>query len=186
SVLRRVACPPPPADADPRAASVPEESAAARARLSPADGVMLQAVWFDPGPGGRGLLHLVVHHLVVDTVSWRVLAADLAQAYGGAVPPGASTPFRSWARALRARDVRAELPYWTSVLSGGDAPIARTPSRAASAETGAETDAGAAGSAAARSAARAGGGEGGYGPARRLIRTLPPEPARPLPFGGAA
>ncbi|SDR27363.1 non-ribosomal peptide synthetase [Thermostaphylospora chromogena] len=186
SVLRRVACPPPPADADPRAASVPEESAAARARLSPADGVMLQAVWFDPGPGGRGLLHLVVHHLVVDTVSWRVIAADLAQAYGGAVPPGRSTPFRSWARALRARDVRAELPYWTSVLSGGDAPIARTPSRAASAETGAETDAGAAGSAAARSAARAGGGEGGYGPARRLIRTLPPEPARRLPFGAAA
>src|SRR5690606_25271134 len=119
AVLRRVECPASPADVDPRAAFVSGESAAARARLSPADGVMLQAVWFDPGPGGRGLLHLVVHHLVVDTVSWRVIAADLAQAYGGAVPPGRSTPFRSWARALRDRDVQAELPHWTSVLSQG-------------------------------------------------------------------
>ncbi len=57
------------------------ERAAAAARLDPAAGVMVQASWLDRGPGQGGLLVLVIHHLVVDGVSWRVLLPDLETAW---------------------------------------------------------------------------------------------------------
>ncbi|WP_245592698.1 AMP-binding enzyme, partial [Actinomadura rifamycini] len=43
------------------------------ARLDPRAGAMVRAVWFDAGRDAPGRLLLVVHHLVVDGVSWRVL-----------------------------------------------------------------------------------------------------------------
>ena len=42
---------------------------------------MVQAVWFDAGPAQPGRLLLIVHHLAVDGVSWRILLPDLR-------PPG--------------------------------------------------------------------------------------------------
>ncbi|MEU4510598.1 amino acid adenylation domain-containing protein [Nonomuraea wenchangensis] len=92
-------------------ALLPGALAAARAELAPRDGVMLRAVRH------RDLLHLVAHHLVVDGVSWRILAEDLAQAYAATTPLTRSTSFRTWARALPALDRRAELPYWTDTLA---------------------------------------------------------------------
>ncbi|MFI8214592.1 non-ribosomal peptide synthase/polyketide synthase [Streptomyces sp. NPDC085932] len=105
-------------------AAVTEQARAARARLAPADGRMLQAVWFDRGPGSEGLLVLVANHLVVDGVSWRILVPDLVTAYeGGALAP-VGTSWRQWACALAelAEHPRteAELDHWRSVL--GDAP----------------------------------------------------------------
>lgn len=49
-------------------------------RLSPEDGTVFRAVWFDAGLERRGRLLLVLHHLVVDAVSWRVILADVARA----------------------------------------------------------------------------------------------------------
>ncbi|WP_231975469.1 non-ribosomal peptide synthetase, partial [Mycobacterium sp. E1715] len=46
---------------------------AARSHLNPAAGVMLRAVWAE----GTGRLALIVHHLAVDGVSWRILLEDL-------------------------------------------------------------------------------------------------------------
>ncbi|MCZ9338814.1 condensation domain-containing protein, partial [Streptomyces sp. TRM76130] len=61
------------------------------------------------GPGATGRLLLVADHLVVDGVSWRVLLADLAAAYGelsagrpAGLPP-VVTSFRQWARGLAAQ-----------------------------------------------------------------------------------
>ncbi len=59
------------------------EGTAARARLAPRDGTMVQAVWFDAGPDRQGRLLLAVHHLAVDGVSWRILLPDLAEALAG-------------------------------------------------------------------------------------------------------
>ncbi|MCZ9343497.1 phosphopantetheine-binding protein, partial [Streptomyces sp. TRM76130] len=56
------------------------EAEGAVGRLDPPTGVMFDAVWFDEGPGRAGRLLLVANHLVMDTVSWRVLLADLASA----------------------------------------------------------------------------------------------------------
>ena len=58
------------------------EAAAATARLAPRAGVMIQVAWLDRGPARPGRLVLVIHHLVVDGVSLRILLEDLAT--GGA------------------------------------------------------------------------------------------------------
>ncbi|MFD0266204.1 amino acid adenylation domain-containing protein [Streptomyces sp. NPDC127106] len=97
--------------------------AAALEGLSPAEGIMLQAVWFDRGPDETGRLLVLVHHLVVDAVSWRILLPDLVTAYTQAehgeepkLEPVA-TSFRGWATALhddRALTARrdTELEHW--------------------------------------------------------------------------
>ena len=47
--------------------------AEARSRLNPATGAMLSALWV----ATTGKLVLIIHHLAVDAVSWRILLEDL-------------------------------------------------------------------------------------------------------------
>ncbi|MFK8844069.1 condensation domain-containing protein [Streptomyces sp. Ac-502] len=76
------------------------EARAASGRLDPRTGTTLRAVWFDRGSGRPGRLAVVVHHLVFDAVSWRILLPDLAAAWtdpeGQLAPVAAS--FRTYAR----------------------------------------------------------------------------------------
>ena len=106
---------------------IAEQAEAAEARLAPASGVMVQAVWFDAGAQRPGRLLLTIHHLAVDGVSWRILLPDLAAAWEAgadgqafALPPR-GTSFRQWAQLLtdRAQDphVTGELAFWTGTLS---------------------------------------------------------------------
>ncbi|WP_433047028.1 amino acid adenylation domain-containing protein [Dactylosporangium sp. CS-033363] len=92
------------------AGTLAEEHAAAIGRLDPRAGRMLQAVWH---PSARWLL-LVAHHLVVDGVSWRIIAGDLAEAWAGRDLAPVGTSLRSWARGLEQLDRRAELPLWAN------------------------------------------------------------------------
>ncbi|HEX6640477.1 MAG TPA: amino acid adenylation domain-containing protein, partial [Thermoanaerobaculia bacterium] len=87
----------------------------AAGRLDPRAGRMLEAVWFPEGDGG--LLLLVIHHLAVDAVSWRILADDLRNP----ARETRGTPFRTWARLLdeHAANVIAELPAWEAILDRG-------------------------------------------------------------------
>ncbi|MFF8959712.1 amino acid adenylation domain-containing protein [Streptomyces sp. NPDC014894] len=95
------------------------------AGLDPAAGRMVRARVWRPGGPGSGRLLLVVHHLVVDGVSWRILLDDLAQAWSavaeGRAPALAPVPtsFRGWAHALteRAAGRAAELPLWREALT---------------------------------------------------------------------
>ncbi|MFG2846318.1 amino acid adenylation domain-containing protein [Kitasatospora sp. NPDC048296] len=110
------------ADDDRLRATVAAQARAARARLEPRAGVMLQAVWFDAGSEASGRLLVMVHHLVVDGVSWRILLPDLAAAYQGTALQPTGTSLRTWATALVAESDRrtTELPYWQSVLAEGE------------------------------------------------------------------
>ncbi|WP_083211115.1 non-ribosomal peptide synthetase [Mycolicibacterium porcinum] len=81
---------------------------AARERLNPAAGAMVHALWAD----NTNQLALLIHHLAVDGVSWRILLEDLniawAQHSSGqpvALPAG-GTSFAGWSELLaeRARD----------------------------------------------------------------------------------
>ncbi|BBY20963.1 non-ribosomal peptide synthetase [Mycobacterium stomatepiae] len=74
----------------------------ARSRLNPAAGIMLSALWV----GSTSQLVLIIHHLAVDGVSWRILLEDLniawAQHHSGqplALPPG-GTSFARWSSLL--------------------------------------------------------------------------------------
>nr|WP_157880143.1 non-ribosomal peptide synthetase [Streptomyces natalensis] len=111
---------------------VAEELDAAAGRLEPAAGVMAQFVWLrhDEGPGW---LLVVLHHLVVDGVSWRILLPDFAAAWERvrdgrpAALPEVATSARRWSHAVveeASRPVReAELPVWRGQLSGPDPVI---------------------------------------------------------------
>ena len=102
--------------------------AAAGDRLSLAEGVLVQGVWLDAGPGVEGLLVLVVHHLVVDGVSWRVLVPDVREGLVAAVAgrgvrlAPVATSFRRWARYLvgEARSRVGELGFWRGVRGVAD------------------------------------------------------------------
>ncbi|WP_240930238.1 non-ribosomal peptide synthetase, partial [Streptomyces coryli] len=116
---------------------IDEESRAATRRLDPSAGVMGQIVWFDGGPEAPGQLLIVIDHLVVDGVSWRVLLPDLAEAYT-ALAAGSDvtlepvpTSFRHWARELSAQAASeerlAELPQWTAALQAPDPLLTTQP-----------------------------------------------------------
>ncbi|WP_435405658.1 amino acid adenylation domain-containing protein [Mycolicibacterium houstonense] len=97
--------------------------AAARSRLNPAAGAMLSAVW----SSATGQLGLVVHHLAIDGVSWRIVLEDLNIAWtqhrGGqpVLLPPAATSFTGWANLLaehaRHPDVVAQAGTWRQVTS---------------------------------------------------------------------
>jgi amino acid adenylation domain-containing protein/non-ribosomal peptide synthase protein (TIGR01720 family) len=106
------------------------EAVSAIARLAPQAGVMVQVVWLDRGAARFGWLMVVIHHLVVDGVSLRILLEDLAtggvQLAAGRAPvlEPCRTSFRRWAQLLAAQahdPVRArELAVWTAVLGEPD------------------------------------------------------------------
>ncbi|MFH9428131.1 amino acid adenylation domain-containing protein [Streptomyces sp. NPDC017615] len=123
-------------DAAAASAALAEAGEQARARLRPADGHVVEAVWGDAGPHTPGRLLVVVHHLAVDAVSWRVLAADLATAWQAVTGtpsalPAVATPYRSWARLLAAQartpERERELPLWEGVLNTPDPRIGHRP-----------------------------------------------------------
>ena len=74
----------------------------ARSRLNPAAGAMLSALWAT----STGELALIVHHLAVDGVSWRILLEDIniawAQHHAGqpVALPAPGTSFQRWASLL--------------------------------------------------------------------------------------
>ncbi|MFF9061878.1 amino acid adenylation domain-containing protein, partial [Streptomyces sp. NPDC014882] len=136
-LLRRVPLPSGPVRAETLAAALDEHATAAWDRLSPEDGVMVQAVWFDAGPDHPGRLLLIAHHLVVDGVSWRILTPDLAAAHqalaGGGKPvlEPVPTSFRTWARLLDEEALKPErvgdLKRWTTMLAGGEPLLGERP-----------------------------------------------------------
>ncbi|MCP2167076.1 non-ribosomal peptide synthetase [Goodfellowiella coeruleoviolacea] len=95
------------------------ETRKAWAELDPEMGVMVRVVAFTAGPDRPGRLLMVLHHLVVDGVSWRILLGDLAELWADPevrlAPVG--TSFRHWARALAESDRRSELPHWRDTLA---------------------------------------------------------------------
>jgi len=118
-----------------------DEAARIQQSLDLGRGLLLRAARFDLGTDGQRLL-LVVHHLAVDGVSWRVLLEDLQTAYVQAaagqqvtLPPKTSS-FRDWSLRLAAHattdEAQAESAYWLKLtdkpLSPGF-PVSDTPGR---------------------------------------------------------
>ncbi|WP_345639074.1 condensation domain-containing protein, partial [Streptomyces thinghirensis] len=109
------------------------QAEAASARLSAERGLLVQMVWFDAGPAVRGRLLVVVNHLVVDGVSWRILLPDLitaCEAVGGGRPPRldpVGTSLRRWANLLtveaRQPARTAEAALWSELLAAADPPL---------------------------------------------------------------
>ncbi|RML46063.1 Pyoverdine sidechain peptide synthetase IV, D-Asp-L-Ser component, partial [Pseudomonas savastanoi pv. glycinea] len=104
---------------------LPELADEAQRSLDLKNGPLLRAVLIDLPQGEQRLL-LVIHHLVVDGVSWRVLLEDLQQAYV-AIATGQplalatkTSSLQSWAEHLQAYAqspaLAQELDYWQTQL----------------------------------------------------------------------
>ena len=113
-------------------ASFPALADEAQRSLDLQQGRLLRAVLVNL-PDAEQRLLLVIHHLVVDGVSWRILLEDLQHAYtalatGTAmVLPGKSTSLHSWAEHLQryaqCEALVAESEYWRTTLEAGDAQL---------------------------------------------------------------
>ena len=118
-----------------------EAVVAARSRLNPAAGAMLRALWV----ASTGQLALIVHHLAIDGVSWRILLEDLniawAQHHSGQpiALPAAATSFARWASLL------AEHAQSAAVVDQADAwrQVLATPPALTTPQPGLDTYAGA-------------------------------------------
>ncbi|MEZ0354414.1 amino acid adenylation domain-containing protein [Mycobacterium sp. pR1184] len=94
---------------------------AARSRLDPHTGAVMRAVWAE----STKQLALIIHHLAVDGVSWRILLEDLniawAQHHGGqpVALPAPGTSFARWSSLLaehaKSADVTAGAEAWGQV-----------------------------------------------------------------------
>ncbi|MBV8347292.1 MAG: non-ribosomal peptide synthetase, partial [Mycolicibacterium sp.] len=95
----------------------------ARSRLNPAAGVMLSALWVV----STGRLVVIVNHLAVDGVSWRVMLEDLILAWAQhragqqVVLPEPGTSFARWASLLaeqaRRPDVVEQAQAWRQIAA---------------------------------------------------------------------
>ncbi|MET0396637.1 MAG: non-ribosomal peptide synthase/polyketide synthase [Longimicrobiaceae bacterium] len=119
--------------ADGLAARIEQAAAALQAGLDLARGPVFRVGLMECGAGSSQRVMIVVHHLAVDGISWRVLLEDLESAYRQlragepARFPPKTTSFREWARRLAAYagsdKLAAELPYWTDARRLDAAPI---------------------------------------------------------------
>ena len=99
----------------------------AQRSLDEQQGALVRAVLVD-GPQGQQRLLLVIHHLAVDGVSWRVLLEDLQTLYRQLAQqqppslPGKTSALRAWTTRLHAYagsdSLREELNLWQQQLSG--------------------------------------------------------------------
>jgi amino acid adenylation domain-containing protein/non-ribosomal peptide synthase protein (TIGR01720 family) len=109
------------------------------------DGPLVRVALFERGAHRNSYLLIVIHHLVVDGVSWRILLEDLQALYQqlscGEKPslPAKTTSFKTWAERLteyaRSGALRDELSYWVAL---GKHSVARLPLDSAGANTVAE------------------------------------------------
>ncbi|WP_256376925.1 non-ribosomal peptide synthetase [Nitrosospira multiformis] len=94
----------------------------AQRSLNLIEGPLLRAVLFDMDDGSQRLL-LVIHHLVIDGVSWRILLEDLQNAYSQArnaqaiALPEKSGGYEVWIERLQryVHENTEELVYWRSL-----------------------------------------------------------------------
>jgi len=107
-------------------AAIEEKTAAFQAQLHLAEGPLMRFVWFERGPGQNPYLLWVLHHLVCDVVSWRIMLEDLQTAIeqlgrGATVQlPAKTTSFKHWAERLveyaQSKAVKDERDYWLTAL----------------------------------------------------------------------
>ena len=97
--------------------------------LDLARGPLTAVLWASAGPVRPGRLVWVVHHFVVDGVSWRILLEDLVRATlqleaGEPIRlPPKTTAYRRWSEGLQQRagsdPVLDQLGYWSQLGRGG-------------------------------------------------------------------
>ncbi len=96
-----------------------------QASLNISTGPLLRVAWFKLGSSQTGRLLFIIHHLVVDGVSWRILLEDMQTIYQQlaqnkpVILPSKTTSFKIWAERLtqyaQSESLTKEQTYWLSL-----------------------------------------------------------------------
>ncbi|MGB3467015.1 MAG: amino acid adenylation domain-containing protein, partial [Cyclobacteriaceae bacterium] len=72
---------------------------------------------------GSAKIFMALHHLIVDTISWRLLAADLKKLYNGNRLPEKGSSYRKWVDRMRSYPDKyiKEQAFWSKQVSNGNA-----------------------------------------------------------------
>jgi len=107
---------------DQQKTAIAESSTQLQSSLNLSAGKLIQVALFDLGNNRPNRLLIVIHHLAIDGVSWRILLADFQTALtqiskGKAIQVSPkTTSFKQWAEGLQEyaqiEKVKAELDYW--------------------------------------------------------------------------
>ncbi|GGA11459.1 non-ribosomal peptide synthetase [Okeania sp. KiyG1] len=100
---------------------------------------LLRFVWFDLGKERTGRLLAIIHHLLMDGVSWRIWLEDFRTAYtqlqqrnAGFELPKKTTSFKYWAQKLtdyaQSDTLVQELDYWLAQRQPFPSSLPQTPS----------------------------------------------------------
>ncbi len=102
--------------------SIESECAQAQTSLNLSAGPLLRVVGFRGEAGLVTRLLIVIHHLLTDVVSWRILLEDFVTAYGQldhsqtVALPAKTTSYQQWSKRLaelaQSEVIKADLPYW--------------------------------------------------------------------------
>jgi non-ribosomal peptide synthase protein (TIGR01720 family) len=105
-----------------RSRAIESECAKAQSSLNLSTSPLLRVVGFCSEPANATRLLIVIHHLLTDVVSWRVLLEDFVTAYGQlsrnetVVLPAKTTSYQQWSKRLtelaESESIEADLPYW--------------------------------------------------------------------------
>ncbi|QCR10240.1 amino acid adenylation domain-containing protein [Brenneria rubrifaciens] len=105
--------------------------------MEPAAGKTMAYALVRHHPQADYALFLAFHHLVIDAVSWRVIADDLARLFRGETLPRKTSSYRQWGAALQAYAAahHDQLGYWLKQNHGDNGALlaARDPQGRASA-----------------------------------------------------
>ncbi|MGI9292331.1 MAG: amino acid adenylation domain-containing protein, partial [Gammaproteobacteria bacterium] len=110
-----------------RDAAIQDECDAAQAGIDINSGSLMAARYFFRGADQPALLMLVIHHLAIDGVGWRILFEDLETAgqqllAGDAIKlPAKTSSFKAWSRRLQkyaaSPALSDEVEYWQDLIS---------------------------------------------------------------------
>jgi amino acid adenylation domain-containing protein/non-ribosomal peptide synthase protein (TIGR01720 family) len=110
---------------DDQVRAVRDKTRSCRQSLDLRKGPLWRVVYFDLGPSRGQQVFVVIHHLAVDGISWRILLEDLESAYRQALDekaitlPRKTSSYKKWSDHLASYAGRKEmedlLPYWRQV-----------------------------------------------------------------------
>ncbi|MBS9440025.1 non-ribosomal peptide synthetase, partial [Photorhabdus noenieputensis] len=83
-------------------------------------GSLWQAGYLTGYTDGSARLFFAFHHLIIDVVSWRIIAEDIRRLLQGETLPEKTSSYRQWVSAVHhyAKRHQQEVSYWQQVMAG--------------------------------------------------------------------
>ncbi|MBD2603288.1 amino acid adenylation domain-containing protein [Scytonema hofmannii FACHB-248] len=91
------------------------------------NGPLAGAMWFNLGENRQPRLLIVIHHLIIDGVSWRILLQDLVEVISGNELSPRTSSFQQWSQFLHtfatSTKMQAETQFWLDTVKGETAKL---------------------------------------------------------------